>query len=156
MVELAYGFLLARRALVFAGLLVAFCCSAWAQSDATPAPPPPGQHWRGPGVERELDHLTRILSLTPEQQTQVKTLLTSQRQQMEALRAANASAEPGPPSPEQREKMTAIRKDTDDKITALLTDEQKPKFAAWQQQRQQMMERRGGPGGPPPADAPQL
>jgi Spy/CpxP family protein refolding chaperone len=51
--------------------------------------------------------------------------------------------------------MEGIRKDTDAKINALLTDDQKAKFADWQKQR---MEHRRGPGGdgppPPPPSAP--
>jgi hypothetical protein len=52
--------------------------------------------------------------------------------------------------------MEAIRNDTDSKITALLNDDQKPKFAAWQQQRKEAMEHRHGPGGDSaPAPQPQ-
>jgi Spy/CpxP family protein refolding chaperone len=46
--------------------------------------------------------------------------------------------------------MEAIRNDTDTKISALLNDDQKAKFAAWQAQRKARMERREGTGGPPP------
>jgi Spy/CpxP family protein refolding chaperone len=162
MFEIAYGFQLARRALVLAVTFAAGCCAVWAQTEAPASPsaggPPPGEHWRGPGVERELHHLTEILSLTAEQQTQVKALLVAQRQQLEALRAATPanSAETGP-TPAAREQMQTIHQTTDEKISALLNDEQKTKFAAWQQQRKEMMQRRRGPGAPdgvPPADAP--
>ena len=159
MFEVTLGLQLARRALALLGIFIASCCACSAQAADQPPGPPPGAHWRGPGVERELDHLSRILSLTPEQQTQVKNLLLAQRQQMQALRTepqpdAQAGAAPAPPN---REKMEAIRTDTDSKIDALLNDDQKTKFAAWQQQRKQMMERHRGPGGdqaPPPPDAP--
>ena len=39
-------------------------------------------------------------------------------------------------------KLRAIRKDTEAKIAALLTDEQKMKFSEWQQEREGVMERR--------------
>lgn len=155
MFEFNYGFLLARRAMVLASILAAGCCTLWAQADGqSPAPPngpePGGMHRRGPGVERELAQLTHVLSLTGDQQNQVKALLTAQRQQFEALRnppAANGStSEAAPPS---REQMEAIRQDTNTKINTLLNDDQKAKFAAWEQQRKQMMERRRGPDSQP-------
>jgi hypothetical protein len=107
MIEFAYGFLLARRTLVLAAVLVASCGAIWAQADGQASPPTngpaPGEmHRRGPGVERELAQLTHVLSLSAEQQTQVKALLTAQRQQFEALRnpsAANGSSnEAAPPT----------------------------------------------------------
>jgi Spy/CpxP family protein refolding chaperone len=142
--EFAYGYMLARRTLLLASVLAVSCCALWAQNDS----PPPGQmHQRG-NPEREVQQLTQVLSLTADQQTQVKTLLAEQRQKMEALRNAapsgDASSQAASPS---REQMQAIHNDTDSKITALLNDDQKPKFAAWQQQRKEAMEHRRGPGG---------
>jgi periplasmic protein CpxP/Spy len=152
MLELSYGIQFARRALALLGIFVASCCAVSAQTAEQPQGPPPGAHWRGPGVERELDHLSRILVLTPEQQTQVKALLVAQRQQIEALHTATqANAADSTSETSNREKMQAIHQATDEKISALLNDEQKTKFAAWQQQRQQMMQRRGGGEGSAPA-----
>ena len=129
-----------RRALLVA-VLLAGSCAVCAQADQPPGPPPgppDGQmRGRGPNAERELGQLTETLSLTPDQQTQVKALLQERRGKVEALRSGE-----NPPS---REQMQAIRKDTDAKISALLNDDQKTKFAAWQQQR---MQGRRGPGGP--------
>jgi periplasmic protein CpxP/Spy len=141
--ELVYGYLLARRTLLLAGVLLVSCCALWAQNDS----PPAGQmHRRGGNPERELQKLTQVLSLTADQQTQVKTLLAEQRQKMEALRnsGGDASSQAAPPS---REQMAAIRQDTDTRIAALLNDDQKTKFAAWQQQRKEAMEHRRGQGG---------
>jgi protein CpxP len=139
-----------RRGLLIAGILAATCCALWAQNESQPT----GQmRYRGGNQERQLRRLTRMLSLTPDQQTQVKGLLTERRQRMEELRkssaAGDASAQAAPPS---REPMEAIRNDTDTKISALLNDDQKTKFAAWQQERNARMERRQGPAGgnPPP------
>jgi Spy/CpxP family protein refolding chaperone len=137
----------ARRA-VLAAVLLAGSCALWAQADQPPAPPtgpPQGEmRGRGPNAERELGQLTQTLTLTPDQQTQVKALLQERRGKMEALRSSG-----NPPS---REQMQAIRKDTDAKISALLNEDQKTKFAAWQQQRMQGRRGPGGPGGeqPPP------
>jgi Spy/CpxP family protein refolding chaperone len=133
-----------RRTLM-AAILLAGSCAAWAQADQPPGPPQGEMRGRGPNAEREISQLTVVLSLTPEQQTQVKALLQERRSKVEALRSGET-----PPS---REQMEVIRKDTDNKISALLNDDQKPKFAAWQQRRMQGRRGPGGPGGdqaPPP------
>ena len=54
--------------------------------NAAPNGAPQGNWRRGGGPERELQNLTRVLSLTPEQQTGVKALLEQQSTQMRALR----------------------------------------------------------------------
>jgi protein CpxP len=132
-----------RRPLLMAGILFAGSCALWAQTDAPggQAAPPPGEmRHGGPNAERELAQLTQTLSLTPDQQTRVKAALKERRDKMEALRSGG--------TPPTREQMENIRKDTDAKISAFLTDDQKAKFTAWQQQR--MEHRRGGGNGPPP------
>lgn len=149
MIDLRYGYLLARRTLLLAGMLAVACCAIQAQSDSQPAGRMPG---RG-GPERELPQLTQVLSLTADQQAQVKGLLAERWQKMQALhRPADSTEAASQAPPPSREQMEAIRNDTDAKIMALLDDDQKTKFATWQQQRKERMERRGagGEGGPPP------
>jgi len=140
---------LAFRTLLVAGLLAMPSAALWAQTDSPPPDGPPRGQMRGPNPERQLEMLTHVLSLTAEQQTQVKALLTEQSSKMQQLRktgdASDATNQGGPPN---REQMDAVRNDTDAKITALLNDDQKTKFAAWQQQRKERMEHRGD--GPPP------
>jgi protein CpxP len=145
-----YSCVFVRRGLLMAAILVATCGTLWAQNDAPPTGP---MHGRGFNPERQLQELTRVLSLTTDQQTQVKALLTEQQQKMEALRNSNSGAS-SQGTPPRREQMESIRNDTDTKITALLNDDQKTKFAAWQQERKERMEHRQGPGGenaPPPS-----
>jgi Spy/CpxP family protein refolding chaperone len=137
MIQFGNGKLPAWRALLMAGILVAGCCALCVPASGQGRG---GTHQRGGGGERELSELTQVLGLSVDQQAQVKTLLDERRAKMEALRSGGT-----PPS---REQMEGIRKDTDAKIAALLNDDQKAKFAAWQQQR---MERRRGQGG---GDAP--
>ena len=133
MIKFENGNLLARRALLLAGILAASCSAFCVQADGQARG---GMHQRGGGVERELSELTQVLALTGDQQAQVKALLIERREKMQALRSGGTQ-----PAPEQ---MLAIRQDTNGKIRALLNDDQKAKFAAWQQQR---MERRRGQGG---------
>ncbi|MGA2217994.1 MAG: hypothetical protein ABSG51_07900 [Terracidiphilus sp.] len=137
---------MARRTLLVA-MLVAGSCALWAQAGQSdqPSSPPAGQmEHRRPNAEWELARLTDALSLTPDQQSQVKALLQQRHEKMQALRADGTRP--------TREQMMGVRKETDAKISALLTDEQKAKFAAV---RQQMEHDRGGNGhGTPPPPPP--
>jgi protein CpxP len=118
------------------------------------SPPPPPQGGQGMGgrnpaemEQRRLDMMTRQLSLSPDQVTQVKAIMDSQSQQMTALRDGG-----GPPTGAQREQMMAIRQASNAKIRALLTDDQKTKFDAMEA-RMQNRQRGGGsdtPPSPPP------
>jgi len=103
--------------------------------------------------------LTRILTLTPDQQTGVKAVLEQQNEQMKALRNKTQSDAAGSGSQEamqaRRSQMEAIRNESNTKISALLDENQKKTFADWTAQRKAEMEKRrpqGGPGadGPPP------
>ena len=91
--------------------------------------------------------MTKQLNLTPDQATQVKAILEDQQKQMMAARNSDSGADP-------REAMMAIRKASNDKIKALLTDDQKPKFDEMLAQQRQRGGG-GGQGGPPPPPPPQ-
>src|ERR1700730_3397442 len=106
------------------------------------APPPPQdqagpQHGHGgPGGMRgnQIEFLTKKLNLTPDQVTQVKAIGADAINQMKALREDTSVA-----GPDKRAKIMDIHKASQDKIRALLTDDQKTKFDALQAQ---MRERR--------------
>jgi len=107
----------------------------------------------GPGRGNQVEFLTKKLNLTPDQVTQVKAIDEDTLKQSKALREDTSVA-----GPDKRAKMMDIRKASQDKIRALLTDDQKTKFDALQTQ---MRERRGNRGGgddapPPPPSTPQL
>jgi Spy/CpxP family protein refolding chaperone len=86
-----------------------------------------------------------MLGLSDAQTTQVKAILDDERTKSEALRA-DQSADPQA----NRAKMGEIRKDSETRIAAVLTPDQKTKWDTMRSQQQ-----RRGPGGPPPAGAPQ-
>jgi Spy/CpxP family protein refolding chaperone len=138
------GILLARRALLVASILAAscgaFCVQAGGQARS-------GMRQRGGGIERELSELTQVLALTGDQQAQVKALLIERRGKMQALRSSVTQ-----PTMEQ---MLAVRQEANGKIRALLNDDQKAKFAAWQQQRLQRWRGQGG-GETPPMQPPDI
>ena len=99
----------------------------------------------------QVDFLTKKLNLTPDQVTQVKAIDDDARKQFMALRDDTSIS-----GADKRAKMMDIHKASQDKIRALLTDDQKTKYDALQaEMRDRMQNRRGGPGAPPPPAAPQ-
>lgn len=155
MFEFTYGLLLARRALLTASILIASCCALYAQADTQAAPPANGpgageMYHHGHQMQHELKQLSRVLSLTDDQKTQVKSILEAQHQQIEQLR--NSTAQNGQANEAQpnREQIQAIRQDAKAKIEALLNDDQKTKYEAWLQQRKERMEQRRGQQAPAP------
>jgi Spy/CpxP family protein refolding chaperone len=115
---------------------------ALAQDNAAPTQEQ-GQPGRGPmrmDPNKQLEHMTKELGLSSDQQTQIKPLLVARQQQMEAVfQDQSLSRE------DRRAKMTSIRQDSTSKIEAVLNDQQKQKFEAMQEH----MRGRGGPGGAP-------
>jgi Spy/CpxP family protein refolding chaperone len=107
-------------------------------------PPPDGPRGRGMRMDpdRQLARLTRELSLTADQQSQIKPLLFDRQQKMQALFQDQSGA-----PEDRRTKMRTIAEGTNNSIKAVLNDDQKQKFDAMQQRM-----RRNGPGGPPPPD----
>jgi periplasmic protein CpxP/Spy len=118
-----------------------------AQSQGPGGPNGPGQHPM-PSVDERVQRLTQQLNLSADQQTQVRSILQSQQEQMGELRQQEAG-----PSPDRRQKMMAIHEATTSKIRALLNDKQQKKYDIIQQKEQRrMQERQGGQGGPPPGN----
>lgn len=87
-----------------------------------------GPRRRGPPTaERMVQRLTDELELTPDQATQVKAIVESQQAAFkEAMAHIQAAAE------EVRPRMEALRQQTDERITALLTPPQRLRFAELQ------------------------
>lgn len=152
-----------RSAVLVCGLGVAAVGAAFAQ-DQAPPPPPAGQQGPPPGGRggmmdpgHRADMLKQNLSLTDDQTTQVKAIFEDSRTKMEALRSNSSLSQD-----DRRSQMMSIRKAENDKVNALLTPDQKTKYAAMQEQMRDRM-RGGGPGGntpqtpqpPSPPPAPQ-
>ena len=103
---------------------------------------------RGGGPERHriadriVDHLSRELSLSPQQKQQVSTIVTAHAKKMDAV-WSNVR-------PQIRTEIDAANKE----ISAVLTPDQREKFAKL---RMRLGPRRGpgGPGGPPPGPPPE-
>ena len=120
-----------------------------------PPPPPQGPggppHGGGMGMRgNQVEFLTKKLNLTPDQVTQVKAIDEDTMKQSQAVREDTSIA-----GPDKRAKMMDIRKASEAKIRALLTDDQKTRYDALQaEMRERMQNRQGGPGGPPPPPPP--
>ena len=142
--------------LALAGLLT-FGVSAAATAQDNPAPaaaPTQDQGWqgRGPGrmnPDRQLEHMTKELGLSADQQGQIRPLLVDRQQKMQALFQDQSIAQQ-----DRRAKMQTIRQDTQAKIEAVLNDQQKQKFESMQEHMGRGG-REGGPQGGPSEGAPQ-
>lgn len=77
-----------------------------------------------PTVEEHLKMLTDELSLTPDQQAKAKPILEEHHQQMQAFMKDDSLSKE-----DRKKKMQAMHDDFQTKLGAVLTDEQKKKFA---------------------------
>jgi periplasmic protein CpxP/Spy len=101
-----------------------------------------GGRMMDPGARADM--LKQNLGLSDDQTSQVKTIFTDSQTKMEALRSNSSLSQD-----DRRSQMMDIRKAENDKVNALLTADQKTKYAALQEQMRNRM-RGGAPGGPPP------
>lgn len=98
-----------------------------------PAPKPNGQDWHSRGHHKRgnpLEHLTKALELTPEQQAKVQPILEQAKPQIMAARQ------------EAMQKIKAIRDNTQSQIRPLLTPAQQQKLDAFQKAREDMRKAR--------------
>jgi periplasmic protein CpxP/Spy len=131
-------------------VLLGLGMTAFAQDQTTPSTPPPMHGPRGQMInpDQQLEHLTKALNLTSDQQAQIKPILTNQQQQMMQLHQDQSLSRE-----DKMAKGKSLHEDTTSKIEAVLTPDQKQKYEAMQQKMQERMQERmqGGGGTPPPA-----
>jgi Spy/CpxP family protein refolding chaperone len=121
----------------------------------TSAPPPvqgAGGGHRGMMMDpdQQLTRMTKRYNLSADQQSQIKPILASQQQQMQALHGDSSMSRE-----DRMAKMQSIHSDSNSKIEAILNADQKKQFEQDQQRMQERMQQRGqggGPGGPPPSN----
>lgn len=109
-------------------------------------------HHRGKMMDPDarLAHMTKRYKLTADQQSQIKPILQDEQQQMQSMHSDTSMSRD-----DKRSKMMSLHESNNQKIEAVLTDEQKQKFEADQQKMQQrraehMQGGQGGAGAPPP------
>jgi hypothetical protein len=110
---------------------------------------------RGMDADQRLAHMTKRYKLTADQQSQIKPILQDEQQQMESMHSDTSTSRQ-----DKMEKMKSMHETDNQKIEAVLNDEQKQKYEADQQKMQARRGQRmqGGQGGaegapPPPPDA---
>jgi len=113
-------------------------------------PQAPGGEHMGPRhrmtPDEELQRLDKSLKLTDDQKSQIKPILEVRQKQVESLHSDTSL------SPEDRMgKMRSLMKESNDKIRALLNDDQKKQFDEMQQHGRGRMGGHRPGGGPPPA-----
>ena len=124
-----------------ASLLIIGGGAAIAQDNAAPAPQQgQGYGHHGMNPDAQLQHLTKSLDLTADQQAQIKPILENGDAQMKQLWQDQSLSQQ-----DRHTKMQTIHQDTHSKIEAVLTDTQKQKFVEMQEKRQQHMQSGAAP-----------
>jgi Spy/CpxP family protein refolding chaperone len=138
-----------KKALICALLAIAMACCGTALYAQDTMNQGPGMGQGGPhhmqmSPDQRLQHMTRQLNLTDEQQQKIKPILEQEQQQMQALHQDTSMSQE-----DRAGKMQQVRQGTNDQIKSVLNAEQQQKF-------EQMQNRRMAPGGmhsqqaPPP------
>jgi len=121
--------------LIACGASLALCQGAHAQ-DASPSPATTGtdsggggHHWGGQrgNPTAMLEHLTAALDLTADEQTQIKPILATESDAIQAVRANTALA-----PADRMAQIKAARDTANTAINAILTSDQQAKFTALQ------------------------
>ncbi len=124
-----------RMLMAIAGVAGLVCTQSVSAEDAVaPAKPPAGEgkhHGPGPGGN-PTEMLTKALSLTAEQQTQVKAIFDESHPKMKAIMEDAALSKE-----DKGAKLKELRTATDAKVRALLTADQQKTFDELKAKRQQ-------------------
>ncbi len=150
-------FAIALGGMLALGANAALYAQAQAQDQAqTPGGQQQGQwgHGHGRGMmdpNKQLEHLTKALDLSADQQSQIKPILTDRQQKLQALWQDQSLARE-----DRHSKAQAIQQDTRTRLEAALNDQQKQKFEEMQAKMQERRRERmnGGPN-QAPTSAPQ-
>lgn len=108
------------------------------QNAAPQDQPAQNGHWAGrrqADPQKEVQHLTKKLNLTSDQQSQILSILQNRQQQMEQLRNDSSLSQD-----DRRAKFRSIREDSETKIHAVLNDTQKKQYDDMQQQMREHRE----------------
>jgi len=129
-----------KKSIFCALLAVAMACGAsavYAQDNMSQGGAA-GEHHQPMSADRRLEHMTKMLNLTTDQQAKIKPLLETEQTQMQSLRS-DSSLSPD----DRRAKAQQLRESTHQQINGILTAEQQQK---WQQMQERQRERMGHGG----------
>ncbi len=140
-----------KRSLVCALLAGAMACcgtALYAQQDTmSQGGPPAGHHMMSP--DQRLQHMTKMLNLTADQQQKIKPILENESTQMQSLHQDTSMSRD-----DRMSKMQQIRQGTNEQINGVLTPEQQQKFQQMQAQQREHMGHGAGAGQAQPQQAP--
>lgn len=88
--------------------------------------------------EERVKQLDEKLKLSDDQKTKLTTVFTEQAEAMKKMREDMQGAD----RDAMREKMQKFRADNDTKVSAVLTDDQKKTYEAWQKEQRAEMQKR--------------
>jgi len=117
--------------------LVALAAMAWLGTAYAQSPPP------RPDPEKFLERLTVVLDLDDYQRAEVKKVLEAQRAKMQTQREQFKASGERPSREQMRAAHEAMKQETEQALSSVLTADQLKKFDAF-------MADRGPPGGHPP------
>jgi len=100
-----------------------------------------GPHHGMPSVDERVQHMTKTLNLSGDQQTKVKSILQDEHNQMVSLKQDKSASQE-----DQHAKFQQIRQASNEKIRGALNDEQKAKFDQMQAEHKGHMGKHGGQG----------
>ena len=102
-----------------------------------------GHRGHGPmSPEQQLEHMSKALNLSSDQQTQIKPILEARRQQMMQMHEDKSLTRD-----DRMTKMKSLDDDSHAKIAAVLNDTQKAKFEKMQERREEHMDHMQHGGG---------
>ena len=135
---------------VLAGMFTLAGSAVFAQDNTAP-PPQQGQGQMGGygrhhrmNADSQLQHLTKQLNLSADQQAQIKPILENRDQQAAQIWQDQSLA------PQDRHaKMKALQEDSKSKIEVVLNDSQKQQYEAMQAKMQERMQQRKQEGQAP-------
>ena len=88
-------------------------------------------HRMPPSADQRLQHMTKALNLTPDQQEKIKPILENEQTQMQGLHQDTSMAKQ-----DRMTKAQQIRQSSNDQIQQILTPDQQQKWSQMQAQRQ--------------------
>jgi len=106
-----------------------------------------GHHHGMPSVDQRVQHLTKMLNLSDDQQAKVKSILENQQSQASSLREDTSLSQQ-----DRRAKFMQIHQATQQSIRDVLNDDQKAKFDQMQARRKERWQKRGEQGNTAPPE----
>ena len=96
--------------------------------------------------QKQLEHMAKKLNLSADQKSQLLPILTARRDQVEGLRNDSSLSRE-----DRHARMQSIHGDSESKIRAVLTDDQKQTYDQMQQQMRERRENHGAQSNPAPS-----